>query len=220
MRALVSAIDYAKGLHTIRLVGLRRGSTPLLSKDSMIGLVRAVQSAKAISTLDLSDDALDDAIAAQQLQALLAQSNGVSSLVLAHNALGVDSGKMMLAALEGNKVLRCLDVSCNPRLAEWPSMAKDLERMVKTTHTPSGLTWSLADHVALSLVRVLIQIPGRCEASREGSGRHRACRRHHPGLSVRGHSARARSLVPAAHPPPPTPSLTCRLSSAGCALSS
>ncbi|KAL3932710.1 MAG: hypothetical protein SGPRY_000590, partial [Prymnesium sp.] len=162
VRAMVSALEYAKGIHTVKLVGLRQGELPLLTKEVMVSLVRAVLSTPLLSLLDLSDNAIDDATAGYQLQCLISRSPSLVSLVLAHNNLGESSGRGMLAALEASKSMRCLDLSCNPALSEWRTIGKHVGKMLSMNHSLVGFSCSLSSACAIELLMVLLPIPRRC----------------------------------------------------------
>lgn len=161
VRGIIAALDYARGLHTIRLVGLRRGNESMLTRDCLVTLVRALRSSPSVETLDLSDNSLRDSVAAQHLGALISRHSTIVCLLLANNCLGEVSGKMLLIALEGNKMLRHLDISSNPGLVQWPSIERDLERMVKTNQTLVGLGASFCTTAAASLLCAIVQAPSR-----------------------------------------------------------
>lgn len=169
VRSIVAALDYAKGLHTIRLVGLRKGSASLLTREVMSSLLRAVTSSPMVTELDLSDNALDDSIAAQNLQSMLSKNNSIASLILAHNNLGESSGRHILSALNGNRVLRFLDVTCNPVLSEWPMIGSYVEKLLKTNQALTGLSWSMSSTGAFDVLTTMLQLPAaRCEDVRKG----------------------------------------------------
>ena len=83
--------------------------------DRVGALVRAVKGNAFIRSLDLSDDALNDELAASHLGTLLAGEKGsLAVLTLRHNNLKEKSGKHLFDALASNKQLHELDLSCNP----------------------------------------------------------------------------------------------------------
>ena len=99
VRGIIAALDYARGLHTIRLVGLRRGNESMLTRDCLVTLVRALRSSPSVETLDLSDNSLRDSVAAQHLGALISRHSTIVCLLLANNCLGEVSGKMLLKSI-------------------------------------------------------------------------------------------------------------------------
>lgn len=159
-RGLVGALEHAKGLHTIKLVGLRHGETPLLTCESLVALVHVVRSTR-IEVLDLSDNALDDTLAAEQLVGLLSQKGRLASLSLAGNELGEVFGARFFKALEHNSALRHLDISSNSGLARWNTATRELERLMKINGTLVGIGASFPPAVTGSLLRLLVGQPGR-----------------------------------------------------------
>lgn len=165
IRSIILALDESKGLHTVRLVGLRKGSLPLFTKDTFILLMRTALVAPSMSALDLSDNALDDSIVAQPLEIFISRGGSIVSLNLSYNNLGDDSAVGIFSALEMNKSLRFLDLSCNPGLAKWPKIGKHMEQLLKMNDIFSGLAWTFADSSAVALLRSLKQAPSRYDGA-------------------------------------------------------
>ena len=115
LSAIVTACESMIGLHTLRLVGLRSGDASFFTFEVLGALMRAVKGNASIRSLDLSDDALNDELAASHLGTLLAGEKGsLAVLTLRHNNLKEKSGKHLFDALGSNKQLHELDLSCNP----------------------------------------------------------------------------------------------------------
>ena len=115
LSAIVTACESMIGLHTLRLVGLRSGDASFFTFEVLGALVRAVKGNASIRSLDLSDDALNDELAASHLGTLLGgEKGGLAVLTLRHNNLKEQSGKHLFDALGSNKQLHELDLSCNP----------------------------------------------------------------------------------------------------------
>ena len=111
--ALVSTLELCRHLHTLRLVGLQRGGVPLLQRDVLTAAIAAVRASPSIKILDLSSNALTDEIAAAPVTKLLLHNTTMTCLSLAHNRLGLETGRTLLAHLPTNKALVDLD-TCMP----------------------------------------------------------------------------------------------------------
>jgi hypothetical protein len=157
VRAIVTALDSSRGLHTLRLIGLRRLDASFFTYEALGSLVRAVRANGSIRTLDLSDDALDDELAAGHLNTLLAHNASLTSLQLRNNGLGAKGGRAVLEALTSNRHLHELDLSCNPGLMRWNEQAPELERLLRenTALLSLGASGKRPRHAPPSLCQLL-----------------------------------------------------------------
>ena len=165
LSAVVTAIESMIGLHTLRLVGLRNGDASFFTFEGLGALVRAVKGNACIRSLDLSDDALNDELAASHLGTLLAGEKGtLAVLTLRHNNLKEKSGKHLLDALGSNKQLQELDLSCNPS-AVMLAVA-DLDKLLKGNTTLLHLGCTLPSERATGLLATLHKQPQRLPSLR------------------------------------------------------
>eukprot|EP00908_Phaeocystis_cordata_P025526 Transcript_7979.p1 GENE.Transcript_7979~~Transcript_7979.p1 ORF type:complete len:556 (+),score=225.23 Transcript_7979:68-1669(+) len=155
VRAIVTALDSSRGLHTVRLIGLRRLDGSFFTYEALGSLVRAVRANGSIRTLDLSDDALDDELAAGHLNTLLAHNASLTSLQLRNNGLGAKGGRAVLEALTSNRHLHELDLSCNPGLMRWNEQAPELERLLRENTALLSLGASVPSEKAFVLLNAL-----------------------------------------------------------------
>ena len=144
--AIISTLEFCRGLHTVRLVSLHRAGSSLLKKDTLISVVGVVRGSAYIKCLDLSDNMLTDEIAAHALSKLLPQNNSLTSLSLRYNLLGHASGKAIFNGLTSNKTLTALDLSGNPSL-KWQGQAFEFARIVKENPSISSFGASMAEPV-------------------------------------------------------------------------
>ena len=165
LSAVVTAIESMIGLHTLRLVGLRNGDASFFTFEGLGALVRAVKGNASITSLDLTDDALDDEIAASHLGTLLAGEKGsLAVLTLRHNNLKEKSGKHLLDALGSNKQLQEIDLSCNPSAVMLG--VPDLDKMLKENTTLLHLGCTLPSERATGLLATLLKQPQRLPSLR------------------------------------------------------
>ena len=132
--AMVSTLEYCRGLHSLRLVGLRHASTSLLSREMLSAAVAAIRGAASIRLLDLSDNALTDELIASGAQSplgrLLTNNTNLTCLILKKNELSLATAKQLLSHLPTNRTLLELDVAENPEL-KWAGMANEYARLFK-----------------------------------------------------------------------------------------
>ena len=165
VRAMVAALDTCRGLHTVRLVGLKRAGAPLLSTESLGALVRAVRANPSIVALDLSENALDDTHAAGHIGALITHNPSLVSLRLRGNLLKAEGGRAALDALASNRVLRDLDLGANP-MVSWGAQATSLARMLQENTTLTALGVTLDDNQSSAFVHALARAPARLRTLR------------------------------------------------------
>eukprot|EP00965_Chrysotila_dentata_P229833 6197433-Pleurochrysis_carterae.AAC.1 len=112
VRAITTSVGSFRGLHSLSLVGLRRGRVSLFLDESFASLVRGLKSNGSIEKLDLSDCALADELVADKLALLLTHNVSLIVLTLRHNELEHATGQAVLSALSSNTVLRDFDIAC------------------------------------------------------------------------------------------------------------
>ena len=166
LKAMVQALDGMRGLHTLALVGLRRGDAPLFTHDLLGQLVKAVRVNGAIHTLDLSDNALDDALAAGHLAALLAHNAHMTTLRVRSNAFKEKAGRQLLEALASNRHLHALDMACNHGLLSWKEQAAEVTRMLRENTQLVSLCVSLPEAGVPQVLQHLQQQPKRLPSLR------------------------------------------------------
>ena len=158
LSAAIECVTTMRGLHTLRLVGLRQGDTPFFTHAGLGALVRAVRENDSIRSLDLSDDALDDELAAAHLGTLLARNGSLTALQLRHNSLREKCGRQVLQALASNKQLQTLDLSCNPSAV---LLLPEIEKLLTDHGTLRDLGCSVPAEKALALLAALLKLPQR-----------------------------------------------------------
>lgn len=154
IRAIVASLAYARGLHTVRLVGLRQGGGSMMSRDTLMALVRTLNSASVVETLDLSDNNLADKDAATATQMLIGRKSALRCFTMRNNNLGEQTGSALLLALENNRSsVRHIDVGQNPMM--WPKWTEELKLLMQPNQTLTGFGATLSDAVAGQFVATL-----------------------------------------------------------------
>ena len=161
---IVSTLEYCRGLHSLRLVGLQRATTSLLTREMLSATVVAVRASASIKLLDLSDSALTDDLFANgpgsPLSRLLLNNTNLEALLLRKNELALASAKLLLTHLPTNRTLIELDVSDN-RGFKWPGMAKEFQLLFKENVTLVSFGASLPDPASTAVLSGFLHAPGR-----------------------------------------------------------
>jgi hypothetical protein len=161
---IVSTLEYCRGLHSLRLVGLQRATTSLLTREMLSAAVLAVRASASIKLLDLSDSALTDDLFANgpgsPLSRLLLNNTNLEALLLRKNELALASAKLILTHLPTNRTLIELDVSDN-RGFKWPGMAKEFQLLFKENVTLVSFGASLPDPASTAVLSGFLHAPGR-----------------------------------------------------------
>jgi hypothetical protein len=161
---IVSTLEYCRGLHSLRLVGLQRATTSLLTREMLSAAVVAVRASASIKLLDLSDSALTDDLFANgpgsPLSRLLLNNTNLEALLLRKNELALASAKLILTHLPTNRTLIELDVSDN-RGFKWPGMAKEFQLLFKENVTLVSFGASLPDPASTAVLSGFLHAPGR-----------------------------------------------------------
>jgi hypothetical protein len=158
--AIVSTLELCRGLHTLRLVHLQRGGKPLFTQETLASAVMAVRAAAPLKLLDLSNDALDDEVAAGPLGKLLANNTNLTGLILRSNFLSHLSAKAILANLSTNRTLLELDTSDNLQL-RWPGQAHEYEKLLKENTSITSFGASLKAEAATAVINAFLRSPSR-----------------------------------------------------------
>ena len=158
--AIVSTLEMCRGLHTLRLVGLQRGGASLLRSETLSAAMGAVRAMAGLQLLDLSDNALQDDVAAKPLGKLLANNSSLTGLILRSNLLSHGSAKMILTHLATNRTLLELDLSDNLQL-KWGGQAVEYERLLKENVTLVSFGASLRPEPATAVLSVFVRSPSR-----------------------------------------------------------
>lgn len=122
--AIISTLEMCRGLHTLRLCGLQRGGVSLLRSETLTAAVGAIRAMPSLKLLDLSDNALDDEVAAKPLGKLLSHNTNLTGLILRSNFLSHGAAKQLLTYLATNRTLLELDMSDNLQL-KWTGQAQE-----------------------------------------------------------------------------------------------
>ena len=161
---IVSTLEYCRGLHSLRLVGLQRATTSLLTREMLSATVVAVRASASIKLLDMSDSALTDDLFANgpgsPLSRLLLNNTNLEALLLRKNELALASAKLLLTHLPTNRTLIELDVSDN-RGFKWPGMAKEFQLLFKENVTLVSFGASLPDPASTAVLSGFLHAPGR-----------------------------------------------------------
>ena len=193
--ALVSTLEMCRNLHTLRLVGLQRGGVPLLQRDVLGTAIVAVRTSPSIKIFDLSSNALTDEIASAPITKLLLQNTTLTCLSLAHNSLGLQTARALLAHLPTNKTLVDLDIAANPDF-KWPGQAKEYEKLFLHNTSLHSFSASVAEPVAAAVLGVVVRTPARMRRlglSRASLADSQVSRPSLPAVAARHHAHAAPS---------------------------
>jgi hypothetical protein len=133
---------------------------PLFTQETLASAVMAVRAAAPLKLLDLSNDALDDEVAAGPLGKLLANNTNLTGLILRSNFLSHLSAKAILANLSTNRTLLELDTSDNLQL-RWPGQAHEYEKLLKENTSITSFGASLKAEAATAVINAFLRSPSR-----------------------------------------------------------